>query len=210
VKRTITLFVVLLATAITCFGQWPSQLNSTSPNARWCDPSGTWYGGSDMTTPYHLAIEPTGIGRYAVRFQLAINYPAVGILGATDWTGQMTLAGPGQKYDLHAVAFFVLSPEQAAAMGGALDMDAVHSTIEFSDCNTIQHTITTYMGYIPWIEEKVPFVTNPDWNYLQLIGVQTIVEKYHRMPTACTNCPTGGTATSMLRPNGPELRGKRR
>ncbi len=202
------LSVVFLATAIACFGQWPGQFNSASQNARWCDPSGTWYGGSDMTHPYHLTIEPIGMGRYAVRFQQAIDYPALKILGWTDWTGEMTM-GRGQKYDLHAVAFYVSSPE--LNLGGTLEMDAIHSTIEFSNnCSTIQHTIDTFVGYMPWTEEKVPFVTNPEWNFLEVFGLTSLQERYHRMPTACRNCPFLGSANSMLRGERPELRGKKR
>lgn len=201
-----TIFVVFLATAIACFGQVPGQ---SSQNARWCDPSGTWYGGSDMTTPYKLVISPIGIFRYSVNFQLALDYNSAGILDWTDWTGEMTL-GRGQKYDLYAVAYFVLGPEQAGQMGGSLDMDAVHSTIEFTNnCSMIQQTIDTYVGYIPWTADKVPFVTNPDWNYLEMMGMQTLVEKYHRMPTSCPNCPFGGATRSAVPPSGGKLRGKR-
>lgn len=40
-----------------------------------------------------------------------------------------------------------------------------------------------YDTYFPWTGDKVPFVTTPDVNYLEMIGVQTIVETYYRMPT---------------------------
>jgi hypothetical protein len=208
-KRTssLILFVVFLATAVAGFGQSSGQ---SAPNAKWCDPSGTWYGGSDMTMPYKLVIAPIGIFRYSVTFQWAVNYPDYGVLEATDWTGEMSLVR-GQKYDLYAVAFFVLSPDVAPTMGGSLDMDAIHSTIEFTNnCSMIQHTIDTFIGYIPWTEDKLPFVTNPDWNYLELIGVQTLVETYHRMPTACPNCPFAGVAKSVVAPGLGKLPGKKR
>ncbi len=199
---------VFVATAIACFGQSPGQFSATSQNARWCDPSGTWYGGSDMTLPYHLTIEPIGMGRYAVRFQQAVDYPALKVLGWTDWTGEMTI-GRGQKYVLHAVAFFVPSPE--LNMGGTPEMDAIRSIIEFSDnCSTIQHTIDAFIGYVPWTEEKVPFVTNPEWNFLELFGITTLQERYHRMPTVCRNCPFFGSPNSMLRGEATQLRFKKR
>ncbi|HTT62036.1 MAG TPA: hypothetical protein VMG35_09360 [Bryobacteraceae bacterium] len=196
----LTLLAAFLAAAVLCFGQQAGtfgvnpQSNSSTQSLRWCDPTGTWYGGSDMTTPYHMTIAPVGIAHYSFRTQLAIDYNSLGILEWTDWSGEMTL-GRGQKYDLYGVAFFVLSPDLAAAMGGSLDMDAFHSTMEFSgNCNTLLHTITTYIGYIPWTADKVPFVTNPDYNYLEMIGVQSIIETYYRMPTSCPNCPFSGAA----------------
>ena len=203
-----SLFVVFLATAITCFGQAPDL---SSENSKGCDPSGTWYGGSgDMSFPYKLSIEPMRGGRYSVMFEQAISYADFGLIGWTAWTGEMTLR-PGQKYELFAVAFFVISPDLAPSYGGSLDIDATHATVEFSDnCNVIQHTIDTYIGYIPWTAEKVPFVTNTDWNWLELIGLEAIVETYYRMPTVCPNCPFAGAANSVRRLDGAKLRGKKR
>jgi len=200
--RALTIFAVIVLTAIACFGQ-------NALNTRWCDPAGTWYGGSDMATPYKLVIAPTGILRYSVNFQLALDYNSVGILNWTDWTGEMSL-GRAQKYDVYTVAFYVLGPDAANQMGGSLDMDAAHSTIEFvNGCNTIQNTVDTYVGYIPWTESKIPFSTTPDWNYLQMVGVQTIVEKYYRMPTACPNCPFAGVGQPVVPRGVGKLRGKR-
>ena len=177
-KSLLVLCVGIVAAVSPCYGQ-----------ANACSPIGTWVGGSDMTTPYHMTITPIGGDRYAVRAQQAVDYAAYGIIWATDWTGEMT-KGPGRKYEANLVAFFLLSPEGSPTGEGAVDMDAVHSTIEFDeDCDKIKNTITTFIGYIPWAEEKVPFVTLPDYNYLELWGVTSLAEKYQRVPTVCTICP---------------------
>ncbi len=170
--------VALFAAAMPCFGQ-----------ANACSPVGTWFGGSDMTHPYQMTIVPTGGDRYSLRFQQALDYRSLGILGVTDWTGEM-IKGPGRKYEVQLVVFYWQSPE-ASLNGEPLDMEAARSTIEFGDnCNVIQHTITTFISYLPWTEEKVPFVTPPDYDYIQMfLGGQPLVEKYHRMPTACPICP---------------------
>ncbi|HTQ55137.1 MAG TPA: hypothetical protein VMI94_11795 [Bryobacteraceae bacterium] len=40
----------------------------------------------------------------------------------------------------------------------------------------------------------MPFVTIPDFNYLEMMGVESIVETYYRMPTSCPSCPFSGAA----------------
>ncbi len=176
-KTTSVLAFFLIAATIPCFGQ-----------ANACSPVGTWFGGSDMTHPYQLSVAPIGGNRYSVRFQQGVDYPSFGILGWTEWSGEMTKR-PGQKYELAAAAIFVVAPE--AQLAANPDMDVIHSTIEFSpNCNTIRHTIDTFGGYIPWTEEKVPFVTPLDFDYIALfLNGQPLVEEYHRMPTDCAICP---------------------
>ncbi len=192
-----TIILAGLVVAATCLAQEAAQYKDVPSETRWCDPAGTWYGGSDMTMPYHLSIIPSGIGRYSVRFQQAIDYAALGINGVTDWTGEMAMIF-GQKFNLHITAFYVLAP--ASPSGSAtLEMDAVRSTMEFANnCNVLRHTINAYIGYVPWTEEKVPFITSPDVNVLDLIGVTTFTETYYRVPTACPKCPFAGTAKTAV------------
>jgi hypothetical protein len=206
-----TLFVVFLAMAIPCFGQQPFNFSSPNGKDRGCDLTGTWYGGSNMAVPYQFTAEPIDGTRYTVRFQQAFPLAAVGILGWTDWTGEIIKAkGPGHRYDVYAVSLYFLSPDYFDPSLSP-DMDVIHSIIEFSpDCNTIRHTIDTYYGYMPWTEDKVPFVTEPDDNYLKDLGIETLVERYHRMPTACPSCPFSGTASSVLGPDSSILRAKKR
>ncbi len=171
--RQITLLAILallLAAATPCFGQ---------PNA--CGPVGTWYGGSDMTHPYQMTITPIDPNSYSVRGQEIYDYASIGILGTTDWTGVLT-RGPDRKYSMQMVAFFWNSDSSINP-----EMDAVHCTVEFTDDgNTIRNTITTYIAYLPWTENKVPFVTPPDLDILATyLEGQPIVETYHRMPAGC-------------------------
>ncbi len=176
----LALCVGIIVMGSPCFGQ-----------ANACSPIGTWIGGSDPATPYHMTITPIGGDRYAIRAQQPLDYPGLGILGVTDWTGELFKVS-GKKYETNMVAFYWLSPEVQADLGvdGPLDMDAVHSTIEFNEnCDKIKNTITTFIGYIPWTEEKVPFVTLPDYNYLEDWGVSSLDETYQRVPTVCTICP---------------------
>jgi hypothetical protein len=57
---------------------------------------------------------------------------------------------------------------------------------------------------------EVPFVTNPDWNWLEMSGLETLAETYYRMPTVCQNCPFAGAANSVLRLDGAKSRVKKR
>jgi hypothetical protein len=148
-----------------------------------------------MALPYKMTIEPIEGDRYSVRFQQAIDFGAFGILGWTDWTGVITKVRDTRcKYDVLIAAFYVLSPDAAAQLGGSLDMDVVHSTIEFGpNCNTIQHTIDMYGGYIPWTADKVPFVTKLDYDYLALyLNGNPLQETYYRMSTTCPICRHAG------------------
>lgn len=208
-KRLVVIAAVVIVGLSAVSAQSPLATNN-SGHDRACELAGTWYGGSDMNTPYQFTAIPMGIERYSLRFQQALDYPSLGILGVTDWTGEAVRVR-GWKYRVHAVAFYVNGPDNAQLLGGSLEMDGVISTMEFSDdCNTITNTIDTYIGYIPWTEDKVPFVTDPEYNWLEVIGIETLVETYHRMPAAGLNGPFASHANNLLRPDGTKLRGKKR
>lgn len=72
-RPTILILFLFLAAAMVCFGQ-------NAQNLRWCDPTGTWYGGSDLSTPYKLVVQPIGISGYSMNFQLALDYSTAGLL----------------------------------------------------------------------------------------------------------------------------------
>jgi hypothetical protein len=199
------LLIVFASCFIPGFAQQVQQASSGSQNL-WCDLTGTWYGGGDTTVPYHATFQPFGMG-YTARFQQAIDYPAYNIKTATDWTGVVTMGFGPPRYQMSIIGYFI-------GMDGTLEMDAVRGTFQFSqDCNTFQHTIDTYIVYVPWTEAKKPFVTTPDVNVLEYIGMATILETYHRVPVACPKCPFPGVstpATPAAVPNGVAARLKKK
>jgi hypothetical protein len=177
----LALCVGIIVMGSPCFGQ-----------ANACSPIGTWIGGSDPATPYHMTITPIGGDRYAIRAQQALDYPLIGYAGVTDWTGELSKVG-GKQYEANLIAYFVyplLVPQDDEHPQGIVELDAVHSTIEFNgSCDKIKNTITTYVGYYPWTEEMVPFVTDPTDFYV-VNGDPLFVETYQRVPTACPICST--------------------
>ena len=210
--RLFTRIAMIAAVAIVTLSTLSAQgleATNNSRHGRPCELAGTWYGGSDMTAPYQFTAVPMGDGRYSLRFQQAFDYLSIGTLGVTDWTGEAAKVRDG--YRLHIVAFFVNGPANAELLGGSLEMDAVISTFGFSDdCNTITNTIDTFIAYIPWTEEKVPFVTDPDYNWLEIIGIDTLVEQYHRFISPGVNGRYYSHGKSLQRPNGMRLRGETR
>ena len=169
--------LALLGPAIPAFAQ---GVTPSAVDARGCDPTGTWFGG-DQAHPYQMTIVPVGGGRYFWKAQQVLNPAAFGLEAANEWTGEM-VKGPGQQYIMYGIAFYL-----------PLEMDAVRSRVEFAeDCNTIKNTIDTFVAYVPWTPEKIPFVTPPDANILELIGATTLEEQYKRMPAACPACPFTG------------------
>ena len=210
--RLFTRIAMIAADAIVTMSTLSAQsLQATNHygHHKACELAGTWYGGSDMTTPYQFTAVPIGEGRYSLRFQQAVDYLSLGIRWVTDWTGEATRVRDG--YRVSAMSFAVDGPEAAAQLGGSLEMDAVLSTFTFSDdCNTITNTIDTFIAYIPWTEEKVPFVTDPDYNWLEIIGIDTLVEQYHRFISPGVNGRYYSHGKSLQRPNGMRLRGETR
>jgi hypothetical protein len=190
--RSLVLLVLVLCFSIPSFSQGVGPSNAVSATAKGCDISGTWIGGSDLATPYQMVILPISGERYSWRAQQSYPYWGNGFLAVTDWTGEIT-KGTNQKYAVQGIAFYLL-PD------GSQDMDCVVSVMQFSeDCNTLKNVITTYIGYVPWTGDKVPFVTAPDFNYLDMGGVTSFEAQYIRMPTACPSCPFAGAGNPFLR-----------
>ena len=209
----LTFCVVFLATAL-CFAQQAGQLNVTSSDTRWCDLSGTWYGGSDWK--YSWVIVPTGYGTYWSQSTAWFDNHAFGYIAWSDWNGEI-IKGKGQVYDSYGISLWVWPPAEGAdpqqpPPPEQLEMDIVRSHIRFvNNCDTFQSAIDVYAGYLNWTEDKVPFATDPDVNYLaEFYGGGPLVETYHRMPTTCPKCPYASTLNPTLMPDKTKLRGKTR
>lgn len=149
-----------------------------------CELGGIWYGGSTVEAPYMAVFTPYGADRYTVSFQnpldLSMYYDSW-----TAWAGEAIRTGPA-TFDVYAMQYGDWSAAAAAAYGvsGAIpSLDAVHSVIEISsDCQTLTNTIDLYEGWLEMTFDTLPFVSEPDYEYLQ--GT-TLVEEYRRMPTPC-------------------------
>jgi hypothetical protein len=155
-----------------------------------CDISGTWFGGSEGQPPYQFTIWPIGAGRYGALAQPAIGVPARADGAWTNWTGE--LVKKGQRFDSYMIQFWVSAPT-AEAPDGVAEIDAVHSRMQFIDCNTIKNTIDVYGVYVPYTPDVVPFVDPFDFDimaWLAELGVTEIEETYHRMPVGILPPPS--------------------
>ncbi len=193
--RAVLVVVTLLATGAICLAQGIGHT---------CDPTGTWFGGSDPNVPtYQLTVVPEAAARYSVVYQLM---PDPGSrLGS--YTGEMIKDG-AQTYTQYAITTFTENQagvEFYASLGiivdvGAWEADAVYGDVVMLDCDTIKSTITWFGWYIPITLEKVPFVTQPEIEYIRdFLGGEPIVETYHRVSGAnCPVCTMGGSVTGSV------------
>jgi hypothetical protein len=57
------------------------------------------------------------------------------------------------------------------------------------DCDTFRNTIDLWSAYFAFTPgpDRIPFLTPADVNYLDILGVTTIVETYHRVPGGSSN-----------------------
>ncbi|MHB8799863.1 MAG: hypothetical protein ACYDBY_15500 [Thermoanaerobaculia bacterium] len=169
-------------------------LAETGRSASACDLTGTWYGGSDVATPYLAAFTPADAGpyspfgpdRYTVTFQLAANLSSLGLASWTSWFGEAVRTGP-RRFEVFTIMYIVMTPELAAESGvdGTLpELSAVHGVVELSgDCASMTQTIDRYDDILAFDSSvMVPFETPPDFEWISLIGAP-IVETYRRMPT---------------------------
>ncbi len=202
----LVMFVMLLASVAPCLGQ--------ATGTKGCDLSGAWYSSGDWR--YTFTIVPIGDGHYVSQSQYGFDNHAFGYVAWTDWNGEIT-RGKAQTYDSYGISMWVWPPAPGADPNlppppEQLELDIVRSHIQFvNDCNTFQSTIDVYGGYYPWTAEVVPFATEPDINYLELLyGGESIVETYHRIPTVCPNCPFVGIGNVAPSLDAAKLRGKKR
>lgn len=181
-KAFLVLVAVILVSGLPILGDEPQS----NGNAR-CEIAGTWFGGSDPTTPYLMTVIPNRAGRYTAVFQLAAPVHALGYANLSTWSGELVQIGPN-RYEAWAIIFATLDPDVAAEAGvdpSIPELDYVHSYIEFTDdCNTVSNVIDALNWYtnFDFTKGTVPFVTEPDGMALPE-GV-TIDEVYYRMPTA--------------------------
>ena len=160
-----------LGLSMQCLAQGPG--NS-------CDASGGWYGGSDFQ--YLTVITPVEHGLFQIKSQPGFDNRQFGYTTWTDWTGEVRKTG-AHSYDVTGISYWVWDPAMAPP-GMDLsqpELDILHGTMEMLDCNTFKYTIDMWAAYFAFTTERTPFVTPPDQNWLEVIGVTTIVETYHRI-----------------------------
>ena len=106
---------LLLLFALPLLAEEPSVMNPEG-TAR-CEPTGTWFGGSQPFNPYMMTISAGNGGRYTVDWQLVVPaIPFEGYLGISHWSGELVRVSPG-KYEAWAILYAVYDPVWAEANG---------------------------------------------------------------------------------------------
>ena len=189
-RRVLMMFLVIVLAGIPCLAQGAG---------RTCEPTGTWLGGSDPTgvPGYHLTITREAAGRYMVVYQ-SVYDPGTHF---TIWTGELKKES-GQIYSQYAVSTYFISQDIAdyyrdvwgiQVDPGTIEVDGIYTHARMLDCNTIQSTISWFGWYVPITAEKIPFVTQPEIELIDIIGAP-IVEIYHRVGPDCPICGSPGKA----------------
>ena len=175
-------FVMLLAIALPAVAD-----DAASPNAAAgpCSLAGTWYGGSDPAYPFIWTNTPIAGNRYTTYAEAGADNLPYGYKAQTGWLGEMARDNDG-VYHSWGLSYWVWDPDAATAAGvdsSLPELDIVHSTIALTDCNTMTSTIDTYAAYFTFNpSERSPFIDAPDLDFLEVLGLTTLVETYHRMP----------------------------
>ncbi len=173
-----------------------------------CDISGTWYGGNDPAFQYLWTISPMAGGRYSSVVQPGFDNHPFGYITWSTWSGELIKIN-ARTYDQQAMSYWVWDLQKPELLPPGVnptlpEVDIVRSRVKLLDCNTLTNTIDVYAGYYNFTPEKIPFVTPADVDYLRVLypGITTLVETYHRMPTACPTCPfsaaAGGAAPATM------------
>ena len=190
-NKTILLIIACALLVIPGFAQIPQHNN--------CSMIGTWLGGSDPSgIPYYqMTITPEVEGRLLVAYQ-AMYDPGTHY---TSWTGEAR-KGRARTYNEYALATYIITQDMAdfyfqnfgiQVDPGTFEADGIYTHARMLDCNTIQSTITWFGWYIPIMPDTVPFVTQPQIEYIRdLNGGQPIVEIYHRIGPDCPICGSAG------------------
>ena len=195
--RKLLLMIIFVSVAVPCLAQGYGSA---------CDLSGTWIGGSDPSVPiYKLTFVPVAAGQYSAMGQFI---PNIGLY-YSNYTGQVRKDGP-KTYSGNMVASFEInqsSIEFYATLGIDLtlndtEVDGVHDTFVLLDCNTLQGTIDWFGWYLPITNEKIPFVTQPEVEFIRdFNGGVSIIETYRRVPSDnCPACSSGGSVTGTQTP----------
>jgi len=167
-----------------------------------CSMVGTWLGGSDPSgIPYYqMTITSEVDGKLLVAYQ-AMYGPGIHY---TSWTGEAKKGTA--KTSEYALATYIITQEMAdfylqnfgiQVDPGSFEADGIYTHARMLDCDTIESTITWFGWYIPITPDTVPFVTQPQIEYIRdLNGGQPIVEIYRRIGP---NCPICGSARKSIR-----------
>ncbi len=155
------------------------SLSSFAGNSPACSPSGTWYGGGDFR--YMLTITPITGQRFAMRGEGAFDNAALGYKGWTSFSTQLVKLKDG-RYVGYGIGMFTTSSELPPPLN-SLELDGIRGWREFIDCENIRFSYDFFGAYFDL--NKVPFIDQPDLNYLPPGG---ITETYRRMPTTCPAC----------------------
>ncbi len=160
---------------ISCLAQSPAA----------CSPVGTWYGGGDVK--YLATITPITGERFSARFEVVAPLQSVDYAAWTSWSGEFSKAKAG-----HYVVQYISMYTNSFAFPplDSYEVDAVHGSMEFIDCNSINITYDFYGLYFDL--NKVPFVDQPDSG--GDIPAPGIVETYRRVPNTCPICGSSATA----------------
>lgn len=176
-KMKIKVFLIICCVflSISCIAQSPAA----------CSPVGTWYGGSEVK--YLGTIDPITGERVSARFEVVGSLQSLGFAAWTSWSGQFSKAKAGlyvgQYISMYTNSFaFPPAPN-------SYELDAVHNSMEFIDCDNIKITYDFYGVYFDL--NKVPFVDPPDAGGDIPGG---FVETYHRVPSTCPICGSSVTA----------------
>jgi hypothetical protein len=194
-------FVFAAAIILVVFASAPAAAQGPG---RTCDIAGTWYDGF-----YVGSITPVAAGRYQVSFNYGFN-PYPGPTGqwygfVTPWVGEITKNGD-HKFDGYIMSYWTWKDQEAAdgaaaffaAMGYPVNIDAglpetdvIRFHMELPDCNTLSNVIDAWLVYFPTEANPVatPLLTQPDLDYLGVIGAPVLEETYSRLANACPFCP---------------------
>jgi hypothetical protein len=181
--RTIMLGIVCAMLAVAGVAQ----------NTAACSPVGTWYGGGDYR--YILTITPNHDGSFSMRGDGAYSFAAFGYAAGTSFSNQLVRVGP-RLYVSQGIALFTTSYDPVPPPD-SYEIDAIRGWAVMTDCDHIWFRYDFFAAYFDL--NKVPFVDQPDMNYLPPGGIQ---ESYRRMPG---NCP----ACQQLPVPGPQMRQRR-
>ena len=143
-----------------------------------CSMAGTWYGGSDAAK-YLGYITPGAGNDFSTLFDGAYSLGTLGFPVKTVYSG--SISKNQRTFDFYAVG---LVNDTTAFPAPVPQINAVHATVTFIDCDTLRFDYDFFGGYL-WNSNKAPFLDPPDY----VVSPPPFSEVYRRMPTACPQCP---------------------
>ena len=164
-------------------------LPTLAQNPNNCSLAGTWYGGSDYK--YMMTIIPSAGEKFAARAEAVYSNLAWGYQAWTSWSGEVVRGSDG-RYVVQEISMFTTSTDPHPPPN-SFELDGVRGSIAFLNCDRIQISYNFFAAYFDL--GKVPFVDQPDLNYLPPGG---LVETYRRMPLTCPACQLPAAPTAPL------------